>query len=272
MSRLGQRFADLRAGGRKGLVTYVTAGDPDPLTTPDLLHRLATAGADVLELGVPFSDPTADGPAIQAAHERALAHGVTLARTLDMVAAFRRDDDATPIVLMGYMNPIEAMGQTTFADRAAAAGVDGIIAVDLPPEEAATLHALLRERGIDLIFLVAPTTTSARVERIASLASGFIYYVSLKGTTGAGNLDTAAVADGIGKIRPRTDLPVAVGFGIRDGQSAARLAAVADAVVVGSALIQCISATDNERARLEAAADFVAELRTALDGAPVAPA
>jgi tryptophan synthase alpha chain len=167
MSRLSRRFVELRTRCRKALVTYVTAGDPDPRCTPNLLHELARAGADVLELGVPFSDPTADGPAIQAAHERALAHGVSLAGTLDMVAEFRRDDDTTPIVLMGYMNPIEAMGQAVFADRAATAGVDGIIAVDLPPEEAATLHALLRKRGIDLIFLVAPTTTGARIGRIA---------------------------------------------------------------------------------------------------------
>lgn len=272
MSRLVARFEALRAHNRRALVTYITAGDPEPQMTPGLLHTLTKAGADILELGVPFSDPTADGPAIQAAHERALAHGVRLADALNMVAAFRRRDDSTPIVLMGYLNPIEAMGATAFADAAAQAGVDGVIAVDLPPEEAASLHALLRERDIDLIFLVAPTTTAARIKRIAALASGFIYYVSLKGTTGAGTLDTAAVADKLRDVRTHTALPIAVGFGVRSGESAAALAQVADAVVVGSALIERIVAADNDAARRQAAGDFVGELRTALDNAMAAPA
>ncbi|HET6654970.1 MAG TPA: tryptophan synthase subunit alpha [Gammaproteobacteria bacterium] len=272
MSRLAARFNKLQARDRRALVTYITAGDPAPQSTASLLHVLAEAGADILELGVPFSDPTADGPAIQAAHERALAHGVRLTDVLDMVAEFRRRDDATPIVLMGYLNPIEAMGATAFADAAATAGVDGVIAVDLPPEEAGPLQALLRERDIDLIFLIAPTTTDSRIERIAKLASGFIYYVSLKGTTGAGHLDTAAVAKRLADIHAHTDLPVAVGFGVRSGESAAALAPAADAVVVGSALIERIVAADNDAARCRAAADFVGELRAALDSATAAPA
>lgn len=267
MSRLAGRFAALADNHRRALVTYITAGDPAPASTVDLLHALAESGADVLELGVPFSDPTADGPSIQAAHERALAHRVRLADALDMVAEFRRANDSTPVVLMGYLNPIEAMGEIAFADAAAAAGVDGVIAVDLPPEEAAPLHALLRERGIDLIFLVAPTTTEARIARIAALASGFIYHVSLKGTTGAGSLDIAAVAGNVERIRAHTNLPVAVGFGVRGGSAAAALAPVADAIVVGSALIERIEGADNDAARRRAAGEFVKELRDALDSA-----
>ncbi|HET7369555.1 MAG TPA: tryptophan synthase subunit alpha [Gammaproteobacteria bacterium] len=272
MSRLGACFDALRTHGRRALVTYITAGDPAPQSTAGLLHALAESGADILELGVPFSDPTADGAAIQAAHERAIAHGVRLADALDMVADFRRTNDTTPIVLMGYLNPIEAMGAAAFADAAAAAGVDGVIAVDLPPEEAEPLRALLRERGLDLIFLIAPTTTAARMARIAEIASGFIYYVSLKGTTGAGHLDTAAVADKLADIHARTELPVAAGFGVRNGAAAAALAPVADAVVVGSALIERIVAADNDAARCHAAGDFVGELRAALDKAMTATA
>lgn len=267
MSRLAHCFAALAEGHRRALITYVTAGDPAPASTPALLLALAEAGADVLEVGVPFSDPTADGPAIQAAHERALAHGVRLADALGMVAEFRRANDSTPVVLMGYLNPIEAMGEAAFAEAAATAGVDGVIAVDLPPEEAAGLHALLRERGIDLIFLVAPTTSDSRIAHIAGLANGFIYHVSLKGTTGAGGLDIAAVAGNVARIRAHTNLPVAVGFGVRSGRAAAALAPVADAVVVGSALIERIAGADNEAARRHAAGEFVKELRNALDSA-----
>lgn len=265
MSRLGPRFAALRQDNRRALVTYMTAGDPSPQSMPGVLHALVASGVDVLELGVPFSDPTADGPSVQAAHERALAQGVRLVDTLDMVAEFRRGDDATPVVLMGYLNPIEAMGEAAFARAAAVAGVDGIIAVDLPPEEADGLQKLLRGQGIDLIFLIAPTTTAERMKRIAELASGFIYHVSLKGTTGAGNLDTAAVADKLAEIRAHTDLPLAVGFGVRDGDSAAELARVADGVVVGSALIERLVAPQDDAARRRVAGEFVGELRAALD-------
>lgn len=267
MSRIAECFAELEAHGRRGLVTYLTAGDPAPDETVGLLHALAAAGADVLEIGVPFSDPTADGPVVQGACERALTHGVRLADALAMVTEFRRTNADTPVVLMGYMNPIAALGETRFADAAAAAGVDGMIAVDLPPEEAGPLHVLLRKRGIDLIFLIAPTTTAERIERIAALASGFIYYVSLKGTTGAGHLDTGAAAAHVAAIHKHTALPVAVGFGIRGGADAAALAPAADAVVVGSALIERIAAAGSGAARCAAATQFVTGLRSALDAA-----
>lgn len=272
MSRIAECFAELDARGRRGLVTYITAGDPAPGETVGLLRALAAAGADVLEIGVPFSDPTADGPVVQAACERALAHDVRLNDVLAMVGEFRLKNVDTPVVLMGYMNPIAAMGETAFADAAAEAGVDGVIAVDLPPEEAGPLHALLRERGIDLIFLIAPTTTPERVAQIARLASGFIYYVSLKGTTGAGHLDTDAVAAQVAAIREQTTLPIAVGFGIRSGADAARLAPATDAVVVGSALINHITAAEgSDTARRDAAGQFAADLRSALDAAANCP-
>jgi tryptophan synthase alpha chain len=237
VSRVEQTFARLRGAGRKGLVPYITAGDPHPRHTVALMHALVEGGADLLELGVPFSDPMADGPVIQQACERALAGGTTLAQVLGMVARFRRRDRRTPVVLMGYLNPIESMGLAAFARRARAAGVDGVLVVDLAVEEAREFAPALRAQGLDCIFLVAPTSPDARIEAIARAGSGYLYYVSLKGVTGAASLDTGAVRRKLAQIRRHTALPVAVGFGVRDPATAARVGRVADAVVVGSALV-----------------------------------
>ena len=266
MSRIEARFRDLRASGRKALIPYITAGDPEPGTTVGLLHALVGAGADVLELGVPFSDPQADGPVIQDACQRALAHHVRLADVLDMVAAFRRDDAETPVVLMGYLNPIEAMGAERFAERCAEAGVDGVLVVDDPPEEGGDLVRALTERGIDPIFLVAPTTADDRMERICTTARGFVYYVSLRGVTGAATLAVDEVEAKVAAIRRHTELPVGVGFGIRDAESAARLGSFADAVVVGSAIVSRIADhRDDPDAIRAAVTDLVGSMRAALD-------
>lgn len=268
MSRLSERFAALKRAHRTALVPYITAGDPDRSATVPLMHALVAAGADVLELGVPFSDPSADGPVIQAACERALAAGTTLADVLDMVAEFRSRDAATPVVLMGYLNPVEALGAERFVERAAAAAVDGVLTVDMPPEEAEPLAGLLKSHGLDPIFLLAPTTDAARARRISETASGFVYYVSLKGVTGAASLDVEEVRVRLAELKRGTDLPVGVGFGIRDAATAARLAGVADAVVVGSAVVSRIAEHRRDaNARIKAAGDFVADLRRALDRA-----
>jgi tryptophan synthase alpha chain len=267
-SRIGALFARLRAEGRTALVPFVTAGDPSPDVTVPLMHRMVAAGADLIELGVPFSDPIADGPVIQRATERALAAGVRLTDVLDMVRAFRTDNSQTPVVLMGYLNPIEIMGADTFAAAAAAAGVDGALVVDVPPEEAAELAGLLRPQGLDLVYLLAPTSDAERIARIGEVASGFVYYVAVKGVTGAGNLDIDAVAAKLTEIRARIELPVGVGFGIKDGASAARVAAVADAVIVGSAIVERIEALVDRPAEIpDAVGGFLAELRAAIDGA-----
>ncbi len=269
MSRIAGCFDALRASGRKALVPFVTAGDPDLEATVALLHALVEGGADVLELGVPFSDPMADGPVIQRASERALHGGATLHQVLGAVAEFRRQDERTPVVLMGYLNPVEAMGYATFARAAREAGVDGVLTVDMPPEEAADLLVELAKRSIDAIFLLAPTTTEARIEHICQVASGFVYYVSLKGVTGADKLDVAAVAERLAAIRRHTRLPVGVGFGIKDADSAARVAGIADAVVVGSALVSRIEQMAGDRAVLVwQARRFIAELRAAIDKVP----
>jgi tryptophan synthase alpha chain len=268
MSRIGERFAQLRAGGRKGLIPYIAAGDPAPALTVPLLHALARAGADVIELGVPFSDPMADGPVIQRATERAIRQGVGLRQTLEFVAEFRRSDSATPLVLMGYANPIERMGRREFAAGARVAGVDGVLVVDYPPEECVEFAADMRAAGIDPIFLLAPTSTDARIEQIARLAAGYIYYVSLKGITGAGHLDVASVAAKLPLIRRATAVPVGVGFGIRDAASAVAVAQVADAVVIGSRLIQAMEEAPRERA-VAAVEALVREIRAALDAMPV---
>ncbi|MDX1433147.1 MAG: tryptophan synthase subunit alpha [Gammaproteobacteria bacterium] len=266
MSRIADTFARLRASDRRALVPFVTAGDPEPSVTVPLMHALVGAGADIVELGVPFSDPMADGPVIQRASERALAKGMTLAKVLSMVTEFRRDDADTPVVLMGYLNPFEVAGYEAFASAAAEAGVDGVLTVDLPPEEAADFRAALVERGIDLIFLLAPTSDERRIERICAQASGFVYYVSLKGVTGAANLDAADVAERVKRIKACTDLPVGVGFGIRDGESAARIAEVSDAVVVGSALITRMEASMQTPSRIpEEVATLLTSMRTAMD-------
>ena len=264
MSRIGQRFAQLKAAGRKGLIPYIAAGDPEPSLTVPLLHALARAGADVIELGVPFSDPMADGPVIQRATERAIRHGVGLRQTLAFVAEFRRSDAVTPVVLMGYANPIERMGRHEFAEAARAAGVDGVLVVDYPPEECSDFAPEMRATGIDPIFLLAPTSTDQRIEEVARHAAGYIYYVSLTGITGAGHLDVASVAARLPLIRKHSNVPVGVGFGIRDAASAVAVAQVADAVVIGSRLIQEMEATPRERA-VEAVEALVREIRTALD-------
>jgi tryptophan synthase alpha chain len=267
MSRIQARFRQLSVQRRKALIPYVTAGDPQPDVTVPLLHALVDAGADLVEIGVPFSDPMADGPVIQAACERALKHHVSLHDVLEMVREFRRRDDATPLVLMGYLNPIEVWGYQSFAAAAAAAGVDGVLTVDMPPEEAAGLTRALRDAGLDAIFLLAPTSSPARIEKVCRSASGFVYYVSFKGVTGANRLDVDAVAARLEEVRKHTDLPVGVGFGIRDPESAARVAGVADAVVVGSALVGRIAGLVGQPQAIAAAlAETLAAMRAAIDG------
>ncbi len=264
MSRIASCFAALKARNRKALIPFVTAGDPDPALTVPLMHALVAGGADILELGVPFSDPMADGPTIQRSSERALAHKVRLRDVLAMVAEFRKTDAATPVVLMGYANPIEAMGHDIFCRDAQAAGVDGVLTVDYPPEETAAFTARLAEFGLDPIFLFAPTTPEARLEAIARQARGFVYYVSLKGVTGAASLDMTEVAAKLPLIRRHTGLPVGVGFGIRDAETARQVAGVADAVVIGSRIVQEIEQSPRERV-LDNVQQFVASIRAALD-------
>ncbi len=238
MSRIQACFASLASARRKALIPYITAGDPHPSLTVALLRALVEAGADILELGVPFSDPMADGPVIQRSGERALKHGVGLADVLGMVRDFRTHDSTTPIVLMGYANPIEAMGGANFLEKARAADIDGVIVVDYPPEECVEFSALAKKNGIDPVFLLAPTSTEKRIEEVARIGSGYLYYVSLRGVTGASHIDLLDVAARIPKIRAATRLPIGVGFGIRDAESARRVAETADAVVIGSRIIQ----------------------------------
>ena len=266
MSRIATRFATLAQRKRTALIPFVTAGDPSPAATVPVMHAMVEAGADILELGVPFSDPMADGPVIQRAGERALAAGMSFDKVLDIVREFRSDDDTTPVVLMGYLNPLEAAGYARAAESAAAAGVDGLITVDLPPEEAQDLVREIRANGMDPVFLVSPTSGDERIARICGEASGFVYYVSLKGVTGAASLDVDEVAERMARIRRATDLPVGVGFGIRDGDSAARIARVSDAVVVGSAVVSRVEANaGNPDALPGILAAFIRELRGAMD-------
>ena len=268
MSRIAARFDSLRAQERTALIPFVTAGDPHPGATVPVMHAMVEAGADLIELGVPFSDPMADGPVIQRASERALAAGMTFPGVLDIVEEFRARDGETPVVLMGYLNPLEAAGYSAAAERAAAAGVDGILTVDLPPEEADEFVREVRAHGIDPVFLVSPTSSDERIARICGEASGFVYYVSLKGVTGAATLDTDDVAARMARIRRETDLPVGVGFGIHDGESAARIARVSDAVVVGSAVVARVEANAESPDSLpEILAAFIGELRGAMDAA-----
>lgn len=261
-NRIDRRFAELAASGRKGLIPFVTAGDPDPGSVVPLLHALATAGADLIELGIPFSDPMADGPVIQRASERALARGVTLSLVLDWVRAFREEGGATPIVLMGYLNPVECFGVSRFAAAAAAAGVDGVLLVDCPLEEAAPYREALGEVGIHQILLAAPTTEARRRQAIARATRGFLYYVAFAGVTGADRLDPSALAVELREWRAVLAVPLAVGFGIKTAQDAAAVAGVADAVVVGSALVEALHRSDDP---LAAAASFLAPLRAVLD-------
>lgn len=272
MSRIAGRFAQLAAEGRRALIPYIVAGDPSRTATVPLMHALVGAGADIIELGVPFSDPMSEGPVIQQAHERALAHHTRLRDVLAMVAEFRQRDDDTPVLLMGYANPVEHMGYAAFADAAAGAGIDAALTVDLPPEEVGELNQELRRVGMDNIFLVAPTTPEARIRSVVEQASGFIYYVALKGVTGAGHLDVDDVAAHLAHIRAHTALPLAVGFGIKDADSAARIGQLASGVVVGSALVDCIAnatggadAAAQEAAQIAAASELLGSIRRGLD-------
>lgn len=264
MSRIAATFEALKVSGRKALIPYVTAGDPFADATVDILLAMAAAGADVIELGVPFSDPMADGPVIQKAGERALARGIGMTQVLGFVRGFRERDDTTPIVLMGYANPIERYGVDRFVADAQSAGVDGVLVVDYPPEECEAFAETLRANAIDPIFLLAPTSTDQRMAHVGRIASGYVYYVSLKGVTGAGHLDTAAVAAMVPRIKSFVDLPVGVGFGIRDAATARAVAAVSDAVVIGSALIQLLEPCSRDTVAATAG-KFIAGIRNALD-------
>ena len=272
MGRIETTFSTLKTQGRKALIPFVTAGYPYADVTPELMHAMVTGGADVIELGVPFSDPSADGPVIQKAGDKALALGIGLAQVLEMVRVFRSQNNSTPVVLMGYANPVERYDQKHAADGvascfvrdAAAAGVDGVLIVDYPPEECEAFAADLRAHGMDLIFLLAPTSTEQRMQQVARVASGYVYYVSLKGVTGSGALDVGAVEAMLPKIRQHIRTPVGVGFGIRDAATAKAIAQVADAVVIGSRIIQLLEDQPRERVAATAQA-FLADIRAALD-------
>ncbi|MGN6318248.1 tryptophan synthase subunit alpha [Trinickia sp.] len=266
MSRIEHTFAALAAQGKKGLIPFITAGYPDPARTVEFMHALVAGGADVIELGVPFSDPMADGPVIQRSSERALARGVTLKHVLADVKRFREQDTKTPVVLMGYANPIERMGIEAFTQAAAEAGVDGVLTVDYPPEESAQFAQRMRAANIDPIFLLAPTSTEERIAAVGQVASGYVYYVSLKGVTGAANLDVSSIASKIPAIKSQVRLPVGVGFGIRDASTARAVGEVADAVVIGSRLVQLLEEVPAEAAVSELTS-FVAGIRKALDAA-----
>lgn len=275
MSRIQAVFSALKAQGRKALIPYVTAGDPFPEATVELMLAMAKAGADVIELGVPFSDPMADGPVIQRAAERALAKGIGMPQVLDFVRAFRESDNATPIVLMGYANPIERYdqrrGEGAFVRDAKAAGVDGVLVVDYPPEECEAFAAQLKSQQLDPIFLLAPTSTDQRMKDVGRITSGYVYYVSLKGVTGAGGIDVKAVAEAVPRIKAHVNVPVGVGFGIRDAETAKAVAAVSDAVVIGSRIVQLLESQTRDNVA-PAGAAFIAEIRAALDSLKGAPA
>lgn len=264
MSRIQSRMQALAAAGRKGLIPFITAGDPAPELTVPLMHALVSGGSDVIELGVPFSDPMADGPVIQRASERALANGVCLKQVLQFVREFRQNDQDTPVVLMGYANPIERMGVPAFVEAAVQAGVDGVLVVDYPPEECEEFAGLLAQNKLDPIFLLAPTSTEERIAQVGRIASGYVYYVSLKGVTGSGHLDLEAVASKIPEIKKHVKVPVGVGFGIRDAATARAIASVSDAVVIGSRIIQELENTPRENA-VQAVQAFISGIRKALD-------
>ncbi len=273
MSRISHCFEKRKTDGQTALIPYITAGDPEPWVTVPLLHALVDAGADIIELGIPFSDPMSDGPVIQKACERALKNDVSIKSVLTMVKKFREKNTETPIVLMGYANPIEAVGYAEFAKLAQEAGVDGVLTVDVPPEESVEFRELMDQHDIDTIYLVAPTTSAERMSMIASFARGFIYYVSIKGVTGSASLDVTEVNDKLSMLRERTDLPLGVGFGIRDGKSAAAVAEIADAVVVGSTLVKCIEEHAQRLEELPAAvAGLLAEMRHAINARDLAKA
>ena len=266
MSRIAACFAALKTQGRQALIPYVTAGDPHPDVTVGLMHQMVTAGADVIELGIPFSDPMADGPVIQLACERALQHNTSLTMILAMVAEFRQQNDTTPVVLMGYLNTVERMGYPQFVAAAKDAGLDGVLMVDLPPEEGRDFNASLRQAGLDAIFLIAPTTTEERIKKICAAGSGYLYYVSLKGVTGSAQIDTDAVAKKLALVKQHTQLPLGVGFGIRDADSAARVAQVADGVVVGSVLVSAMGDNqDNPANGCAKVVEILTAMRQAMD-------
>jgi len=264
MSRIQTVFSALKANNKKALIPYITAGDPHPKNTVSILHTLVAGGADMIELGIPFSDPMADGPVIQRASERALLHKVGLKNVLEMVREFRQKDMKTPIILMGYANPIEAMGADKFTQAAKNAGVDGVLTVDYPPEECADFIAALQANGMDSIFLLSPTSDAARVDLIVKQASGFLYYVSLKGVTGAANLDIEEVKAKVAEIRTKTTLPIGVGFGVKDAATAKKVASIADAVVVGSRMVVAIEQSSEDNL-LSNISQLMLELRTAID-------
>lgn len=266
MSRLKATFTELNQTGRKALIPFITAGDPTPDFTVPMMHAMVDAGVNVIELGAPFSDPMADGPVIQRASERALAHKMSLRKTLGMAAEFRKTNQTTPVVIMGYLNPIEAMGYEAFADAAQAAGVDGVLTVDLPPEEAEQCAALLKARDVDTIFLLAPNSSDERIERMAKIGSGYLYYVSVKGVTGAGHLNTADVEQKLKQIKAHTAIPVGVGFGVKDAETAKIVSGFGDGVVVGSALISKIEAQleQPEQAKQDII-DLLTSMRQAMD-------
>jgi tryptophan synthase alpha chain len=274
VSRIEERFKELASRGKTALIPYLVVGDPSVEFTVPFMHALVEAGADIIELGVPFSDPMAEGPVIQLAHERALANAVSLRQALELLTQFRAGDSHTPVLLMGYANPVERMGYVAFSDAAAQAGLDGLLTVDIPPEEVTQLNTELQRVAVDNIFLVAPTTDNTRIGLITAQASGFIYCVALKGVTGAGNLDVDAVAERVAAIRTHTQLPVAVGFGIKDASSAAAVSRVADGVVVGSALVQVVAREiergGNEASAMAAAVSLIADMRRGIDEAAAA--
>ncbi|AQQ68211.1 tryptophan synthase subunit alpha [Microbulbifer agarilyticus] len=264
-NRIDRRFAKLRSEGRKALVTYIVAGDGGLENTVDLMHQLVASGSDLIELGVPFSDPMAEGPVIQKGHERALEHKASLRKCLALIEEFRTKDADTPVILMGYANPIEKMGAEVFADALQAAGGDGALTVDLPAEEAVPLNELLRARDLRNIFLLTPTTSDERIAEITELASGFVYYVSLKGVTGAGHLDLDSVHENLTRIRRFTDLPLCVGFGIKDGASAKAVSADGDGAVVGSVLVSAVGESADAAAAKDRVGAIVGEMRSVLD-------
>ena len=266
MSRIAATFEKLKTEHKKALIPYVTAGDPNPDVTVPLMHAMVEAGADIIELGVPFSDPMADGPTIQQACERALLHKVSLKNVIAMVKSFREKNQETPIVLMGYLNPVEVMGYELFARAASEAGIDGVLTVDLPPEEAEDVLPLFEQHGLDPVFLVAPESTVERFEKIAKSSRGFIYYVSLKGVTGVKTIDVDAVSRKLSELKTFTNLPLGVGFGINDAESAKAIASVADAVVIGSAIVKRIAANQNDASKInQEVSNFLKTIRQAID-------
>lgn len=266
MSRIKGVFEQLQAKNRKALIPYVTAGDPNPEITVDLMHAMVKSGADIIELGIPFSDPMADGPVIQRASERALIHNTSLIDVLEMVKVFRQENQTTPVILMGYLNPIEVMGYETFVDTAKTAGIDAVLTVDFPPEEAAQFVDLLAEQSLDPIYLLSPTTTPERMKLICGQASGFVYYVAVKGVTGSSALDTEEVQRRFELIRQATDLPVGVGFGIKDAETASAIGQFADAVIVGSAIVKIIEENAGDNAlSIKLISELIASMRQALN-------